>query len=41
MDSNSYIFSFKKIQIIWIEDKNKTISDFEKNIQLEIKISTQ
>ena len=38
MKSNSYIFShLKKNTIIWIEDKNKTVSDFEKNIQLEIK----
>ena len=38
MDSNSHIFShLKKNTIIWIEDKNKMVSNFEKNIQLEIK----
>lgn len=38
IDSNSYIFShLKNNTIIWIEDKNIMLSEFDKNIQLELK----
>ena len=38
MDSNSYIFShLKKNTIIWIEDKNKMVSEFEKKYTIRNK----